>query len=163
MEDFPIWLIWLVGKMDCILQVDWLHHLDHPRKTDVWNLKTMSSKTDVLLPGVHFDFILWLCFHSLESNRACWYMDHEWRCFLFKRREYPPAMFAYPPSMLHPHTYHIFPRVFHVIPMGELPSQVSHPTIQAFRSHKHRKCQRCASRDEKKKNIAWLEIHPFIG
>ena len=39
-----------------------------PRKTDAWNLKTMSSKTDVLLAGVHFDFILWMCFHSLESN-----------------------------------------------------------------------------------------------
>lgn len=37
----------------------------------------MSSKTDVLLPGFHFDFMWWMCFHSLESNIACWYMDHE--------------------------------------------------------------------------------------
>lgn len=81
------------------------------------------------------------------------------RCFLFKRREYPPAM-------LHPHTYRYttsFPVFFTWSPWLVLRSQVSHPNgIQAFRSHqKHRKCQRCASRDEKK-NIAWLEIHPFI-
>ena len=76
----------------------------------------MSSKTDVLLPGVHFDFILWMCFHSLESN--IWHsllVYGPWmkRCFLFKKG-IPTSHVA--------STYlpHLSP-CFHVIPMGELP------------------------------------------